>query len=134
MNWSDYWPVLLHFGSLSLMAVGGAISALPEMHRFLVDEHAYLSEDQFVNSVALGQIAPGPNVMFVALMGWNIALQALKALLDIHCCSVTLLGAAAFDIPHDDVLEHGARSVTGPDPAGYSRGPGHGHPVSRSLG
>jgi chromate transporter len=76
MNWSDYWPVLLHFGSLSLMAVGGAISALPEMHRFLVDEHAYLSEDQFVNSVALGQIAPGPNVMFVALMGWNIALQA----------------------------------------------------------
>lgn len=76
MNWSDYWPVLLHFVSLSLMAVGGAISALPEMHRFLVDEHAYLSEDQFVNSVALGQIAPGPNVMFVALMGWNIALQA----------------------------------------------------------
>ena len=76
MNWGDVWPVLLHFGSLSLMAVGGAISGLPEMHRFLVDEHHYLSEDQFVNSVSLGQIAPGPNVMFVALMGWNIALQA----------------------------------------------------------
>lgn len=76
MNWSDAWPVLLHFSGLSLLAVGGAISALPEMHRFLVDEHHCLSDDQFVNSVALGQIAPGPNVMFVALMGWNVALQA----------------------------------------------------------
>lgn len=76
MNMWDLWPVCLHFAGLSLLAVGGAISALPEMHRFLVDEHQYLSDEQFVHSVALGQIAPGPNVMFVALMGWNIGLQA----------------------------------------------------------
>ncbi|MDI9330023.1 MAG: chromate transporter [Alphaproteobacteria bacterium] len=76
MSWSEIWPICLHFCGVSLMAVGGAISALPEMHRFLVEEHQYLSDDQFVNSVALGQIAPGPNVMFVALMGWNMALHA----------------------------------------------------------
>jgi chromate transporter len=76
MSLWELWPVLLHFAGLSLLAVGGAISALPEMHRFLVDEHNHLSDEQFVNSVALGQIAPGPNVMFVALMGWNIGLQA----------------------------------------------------------
>jgi chromate transporter len=75
MSFADITTVLLHFCGLSLLAVGGAITALPEMHRFLVDEHQYLSDDQFVNSVALGQIAPGPNVMFVALMGWNIGLQ-----------------------------------------------------------
>ncbi len=80
MSEADLWTVLLHFFGLSLMAVGGAISALPEMHRFLVDEHQFLSEDQFVNSVALGQIAPGPNVMFVALMGWNIGLQSAGGL------------------------------------------------------
>ena len=80
MNAGDLWGVLLHFCGLSLLAVGGAISALPEMHRFLVDEHHYLSDDQFVQSVALGQIAPGPNVMFVALMGWNIGLQAAGGL------------------------------------------------------
>lgn len=76
MTGSEFTSVLLHFCGVSLMAVGGAISALPEMHRFLVDEHRFLSDDQFVNSVALGQIAPGPNVMFVALMGWNMGLQA----------------------------------------------------------
>jgi chromate transporter len=76
MNGPEIWPVLIHFAGLSLLAVGGAISALPEMHRFLVDEHQFLTDDQFVNSVALGQIAPGPNVMFVALMGWSIGLQS----------------------------------------------------------
>ena len=76
MSLHDVALVLLHFCSISLLAVGGAISALPEIHRFLVDEHQFLSDTQFVNSVALGQIAPGPNVMFVALMGWNLGLQA----------------------------------------------------------
>ena len=76
MSLHDIALVLLHFCSISLLAVGGAISALPEIHRFLVDEHQFLSDTQFVNSVALGQIAPGPNVMFVALMGWNLGLQA----------------------------------------------------------
>jgi chromate transporter len=80
MNWVDVAWVLLHLCGVSLLAVGGAISALPEMHRFLVDEHGYLSDVQFVNSVSLGQIAPGPNVMFVALMGWNIGLQAAGGL------------------------------------------------------
>jgi len=75
MSWHDLWLVLMHFAGISLLAVGGAISALPEMHRFLVDEHHFLTDDQFVNSVALAQIAPGPNVMFVALMGWSISMQ-----------------------------------------------------------
>lgn len=76
MSAVDLMWVALHFCGISLLAVGGAISALPEMHRFLVDEHHFLSDQQFVNSVALAQIAPGPNVLFVALMGWNIGLQA----------------------------------------------------------
>ena len=77
MSWHDLWLVLMHFAGISLLAVGGAISALPEMHRFLVDEHHFLTDDQFVNSVALAQIAPGPNVMFVALMGWSISMQTM---------------------------------------------------------
>jgi chromate transporter len=80
MSTAEIVTVLLHFCGLSLLAVGGAISALPEMHRFLVDEQHFLTDDQFVNSVALGQIAPGPNVMFVALMGWNMGLQSAGGL------------------------------------------------------
>ena len=98
MSWHDLWLVVMHFAGISLLAVGGAISALPEIHRFLVDEHAYLSDDQFVNSVALAQIAPGPNVMFVALMGWNISMQATAGASSTPWAWACALGLAALSM------------------------------------
>jgi chromate transporter len=46
------------------------------MHRTLVNEHQWLSDGQFNASIAIAQAAPGPNVLFVALMGWQIGLNA----------------------------------------------------------
>ncbi len=62
-----------HFLSLSLLAVGGAITTAPDMHRYLVDQQGWLSDGQFTDAIALAQAAPGPNVLFVAVMGWNAA-------------------------------------------------------------
>lgn len=73
---SDWAALALHFLTLSLLSVGGAISTVPDMHRFLVTEQAWLSEAQFSTSIALAQAAPGPNVLFVALIGWNVGLNA----------------------------------------------------------
>ncbi len=71
------WLALFnHFLSLSLLAVGGAIILAPDMHRFLVDENHWLTEQQFSSSIALAQSAPGPNVLFVGLIGWNVGLNA----------------------------------------------------------
>lgn len=65
--------LFLHFGMLSLLAVGGAITTAPDMQRYVVREHGWLSDAQFTSSVAIAQAAPGPNVLFVAVVGWNIA-------------------------------------------------------------
>ena len=73
---SDWLDLFIHFLSLSLLAVGGAITTAPDMHRYLVDQRHWLTEGQFTSSIALAQAAPGPNVLFVALMGWNIGLNA----------------------------------------------------------
>ena len=73
---SDWLDLFTHFMSLSLLAVGGAITTAPDMHRYLVDQRQWLTEGQFTSSIALAQAAPGPNVLFVALMGWNIGLNA----------------------------------------------------------
>jgi chromate transporter len=71
------WLVLFgHFATLSLLSVGGAISTAPDMHRFLVDQQHWLTDPQFSASVAIAQAAPGPNVLFVALLGWNVGLNA----------------------------------------------------------
>jgi chromate transporter len=62
--------------SLSLLAVGGAISTAPDMHRYLVEQNSWLTDPQFNASIAIAQAAPGPNVLFIALLGWNVGLNA----------------------------------------------------------
>ena len=73
---ADWLSLFNHFAALSLLAVGGAITTAPDMHRYLVDDTHWLSEAQFTSSIALAQAAPGPNVLFVALMGWNVGMNA----------------------------------------------------------
>ena len=73
---ADWFALLGHFLSLSLLSVGGAISVAPDMHRFLVDRQGWLTDPQFNASIAIAQAAPGPNVLFVGLMGWNVGLNA----------------------------------------------------------
>ena len=76
LSMGDWLALFNHFLSLSLLAVGGAIILAPDIHRFLVDENQWLTEQQFSSSIALAQSAPGPNVLFVGLMGWNVGLNA----------------------------------------------------------
>ena len=49
-----WWPLFLHFATLSLLAVGGAITTAPDMHRYLVGQQAWLSEAQFNASSVVG--------------------------------------------------------------------------------
>lgn len=72
----DWLSLFLHYLTLSLLSVGGAITTAPDMHRFLVDQQHWLSDAQFNASIAIAQAAPGPNVLFVALLGWNVGLNA----------------------------------------------------------
>ncbi|MES3003967.1 MAG: chromate transporter [Pseudomonadota bacterium] len=76
MTAADWLSLFTHYLILSMLSVGGAISAAPDMHRLLVDERHWLTDPQFSASVAIAQAAPGPNVLFVALMGWNVGLNA----------------------------------------------------------
>jgi len=76
----DWFHLLGHFMSLSLLAIGGAITTAPDMHRYLVDEQHWLSDGQFTASIALSQAAPGPNLLFIALLGWYVGVNAAGGL------------------------------------------------------
>ena len=94
LAWSDWVALFGHFLSLSLMAVGAAFSTLPEMHRYLVDREHWLTDPQFNASITIAQAAPGPNVLFVALIGWNVGMNAggyATALLGAVLCLVGML-------------------------------------------
>ncbi|MDB5762975.1 MAG: chromate transporter [Herminiimonas sp.] len=76
LQWSDWLGLFTHYMSLSLLSLGGAITVIPDMHRYLVVQHRWLTDSQFNASIAIAQAAPGPNVLFIALMGWNVGINA----------------------------------------------------------
>jgi chromate transporter len=43
------------------------------MHRQVVDLHGWMSSADFATLFAIAQAAPGPNVLFVSLIGWKLA-------------------------------------------------------------
>jgi chromate transporter len=73
LGWWDLLQLAGHFAMLSFLAVGGAITLASEMQRYLVVEHGWIDALQFNASIAIAQAAPGPNILFVALLGWSVA-------------------------------------------------------------
>ncbi len=70
---ADWWGLFAHFLMLSLLSVGGAIATVPDMHRYLVSDKHWLSDETFSSSIALAQAAPGPNLLFVPVLGFQVA-------------------------------------------------------------
>jgi chromate transporter len=94
---SDWLGLFGHFLLLSLLAIGGAIATAPDMHRYVVGDRGWLTDAQFTDSIALAQAAPGPNLLFVAVIGFNAAGLAgvLATMLGILLPSTTLALAVA---------------------------------------
>ncbi|HEV2262938.1 MAG TPA: chromate transporter [Stellaceae bacterium] len=63
----------MNFLILSLMAFGGANAVIPEMQRQAVEVQHWMTGTQFAALFAIAQAAPGPNVMVVTLVGWQVA-------------------------------------------------------------
>jgi chromate transporter len=61
------------FGLMSLFAVGGANAAIPEIHRIAVDVRHWMTDTQFADVFAISQLSPGPNVLIVTLIGYQVA-------------------------------------------------------------
>lgn len=92
LHWQDWLGLFVQYLMLSLLSVGGAISTTSEMHRYLVDQHRWLTQSQFNASIAIAQAAPGPNVLFVALMGWNVGINTGSLWAGLLGVCVTMVG------------------------------------------
>ncbi|MGJ4994290.1 chromate transporter [Bradyrhizobium sp. HKCCYLS3077] len=77
------------FALISLFAVGGAVAAIPELHRVAVDVRHWMTDKQFADVFALSQLSPGPNVLIVALIGYSVAGVAGAAVATIAMCGPT---------------------------------------------
>jgi chromate transporter len=87
-----------YFALMSLFAIGGANSAVPEMQRVAVEVEGWMTARQFTDIFAIAQVTPGPNVIIVALIGYQAAgllgaLVATVAMCGPSCVFAFYIGA-----------------------------------------
>lgn len=120
---NDGNPILsftLHLALLSLVAVGGVNAIVPELHRQTVEVTGALTEQQFADLFAIGQAAPGPNVLFVTLIGWQLAglggALLATAALTVPTCTIAYFVTRVWDrfkdAPWRIAMQAGAVPVT----------------------
>jgi chromate transporter len=63
------WRFLL----MAFIAIGGANAIVPEMHRQVVELERWMSDGEFAALFAIANVAPGPNLLIVTLIGWQVA-------------------------------------------------------------
>jgi chromate transporter len=86
--------LFLAFTLLALQGFGGVIAVA---QRVLVEQRRWLTQEQFIETLAVAQVLPGPNVCNVALMigdrffGWRGAFAALAGMMVLP--AVIVLGA-----------------------------------------
>ncbi|HUQ73642.1 MAG TPA: chromate transporter [Burkholderiales bacterium] len=62
-----------HFLLLGCLAVGGVSTVMPDMHRYMVEENGLVTAREFADLYALAQAAPGPNALWVTVLGLHAA-------------------------------------------------------------
>ena len=65
--------LLLLFTGLSLLAIGGANSVVPEMQRVSVNVEHWMNGREFLQMFAISRMAPGPGSLIVTLIGEKVA-------------------------------------------------------------
>lgn len=73
MNSSPLGALAGYFALLSLFAIGGANSLIPEFHRIAVEVMHWMNDREFADMFAISRVAPGPNVIIVTLIGYHVA-------------------------------------------------------------
>ena len=102
------------FSVLALQGFGGV---LPIAQRELVERRRWLTRQEFVELLSIGQVLPGPNIVNIALMigdrffGWRGALAALTGILALPLVIVLTLAALYARFASDPLVAGALRGM-----------------------
>lgn len=64
--------LFLKLSAFSVFAFGGINALLPVLYDLSVNQEHWINSQTFSDYFAIAQAAPGPNLMTVTLIGWNV--------------------------------------------------------------
>ncbi|NEO33578.1 MAG: chromate efflux transporter [Symploca sp. SIO3C6] len=92
-----FWPLSWFFLKVGSFIFGGGLVIIPLLEFEIVDQLHWLTRNEFINGVAIGQLTPGPVVLTAAFVGYKVAgvLGALVAAIAIFTPSFGFIMLAA---------------------------------------
>lgn len=88
-----YLELFLELFQVGLFSIGGGYAAMPLIQTQVVDQHAWLTLNEFIDVITISQMTPGPiginSATFVGIKIAGIG-GALVATLDVSCLRALL--------------------------------------------
>jgi chromate transporter len=69
---ASFGAMAVFFVQASAFTFGSGLAMVPFLHAGLVEEHGWLTEQQFVDAVAMGLVTPGPVVIMATFAGYLV--------------------------------------------------------------
>ena len=65
--------LLLTFGGMSVLLFGGGYVFIPMIQQIVVNGYGWVTRQEFIDAIALGQVTPGPILISAAFIGFKVA-------------------------------------------------------------
>lgn len=95
-----YWQLFLSFVQVGMFSIGGGYAAMPLIQSQVVEQHAWLTMQEFTDLITIAEMTPGPiAVNSATFVGLRIASLPGAIIATLGCITPALIFVSLLSIP-----------------------------------